>query len=271
MMISIRKVACLGSVFFAILLSRYFSCEGAGGYIPVNRMGKTSQALATRLRNRLLSVVNPTDIGPILAAEIHNNDHRCDRDTQLTYLTEHLREHGHWEDAYAIVQHRGMHAPDSKYETNPDLNVHEFDQITQDLVNLLLSRRVSFSIGELQDQDRDICSFVLYANIGGCGINNLLSPPGRHIGRNTNYIRIAFRFMDRIRMDLGPLNLHSLQLIIVTMFPENPASNGLCDSILPNGVDVVTGNPAGAALGALPLPSSVDSRIPAVAPPAVVP
>ncbi|MDR2371869.1 MAG: hypothetical protein LBD60_01845 [Puniceicoccales bacterium] len=214
-------------------------------------------------------------MGPILTAEIGNNDHYCDLGTQLNYLAEHLREHGHWGDAYALKTYRGPKAPDSKYETNPVLNVNEFDRVIQNLINLLLSGRVSFGIGERQspfnpphpEPLRKEYGFVLYANINNHGISNLLSPSGKHTHggsvKSTDYIRIVFRFMDRVRMDLGSLGLPNLQLIIITMFPENPASNGLCDSILPNGVDTV-GNPMGVALGALPLSPAPDNRIPAV-------
>jgi hypothetical protein len=270
--ISVGKIACLNNIFWFVLFLQCFPCKGAGSYVPIGRTGKTSQALATRLRNKLLRVANPRDIGPILAAEISNNDHRCSLVNQLIYVCEHLREHGHWNNAYAIVQHRGKNTPDSKYETNSDLDVSGFDQVIQNLINLLLSVRTYFSVVALQgpfnplppEVPRNEYGFVLCANIDNHDIGKLLSPSGKHKVTDTNYIRIAFRFMDRIRMDLGPLGLPNLQVIIVTMFPENPASNSLKNSILPNGVDAA-GNPLGVAVGALPPPHAPDKRIPAVA------
>ena len=271
-MINAVKVACLGNIFLIIL--GCFLSGRAVGYVPINRAGKTSQALVTELRNRLLRVASPTDIGPILAAEIGNNAHSCDLGSQLNYLAEHLREHGHWEKICAMKAHRETKAPDSEYETIGGLNVVEFDQIVQNLVNLLLSGRVSFSVGARHgpfnplppEPPRNEYGFVLYANINNHDIDNLLSPSGRHKGggivRNTDYIRVAFRFMDRIRMDLGPSGLPDLQLIIVTIFSENPASDYLRDSILPNGVDAA-GNPAGGIVGVappLPLPIIVSHR-----------
>jgi hypothetical protein len=54
-----------------------------------------------------------------------------------------------------------------------------------------------------------------------------------------------------------------LQVIVITMFPENPTSDGLRDSILPNGADAA-GHPLGVAVGALSHSSAPDKRIPAV-------
>jgi hypothetical protein len=269
--LNIREIAYLNNIFWFILSLQCFSCKGAGSYVPIDRIGKTSQALAARLRNKLLRVANPRDIGPILAAEINNNDHRCSLVNQLIYLCEHLREQGHGDDVYALKARR-LNPPDSKYQTNSKEEASEFDQIIQNLINLLLSVRTSFSVGALQgpfnplppEVPRNEYGFVLYANIDNHDIGKLLSPSGKHKVTDTIYIRIAFRFMDRIRMDSGSFGLANLQLIIVTMFPENPASNSLKNSILPNGVDAA-GNPLGVAVGVLPPPHAPDKRIPAVA------
>jgi hypothetical protein len=111
-MINVVKVACLGNIFLIIL--GCFLCKKAVSYVPINCAGKTFQALVTELRNRLLRVASPTDIGPILAAEIDNNAHSCDLGSQLNYLTEHLREPRHWEKIYAMKAHRGTKAPDNR-------------------------------------------------------------------------------------------------------------------------------------------------------------
>jgi hypothetical protein len=267
-MVNVREAAHLNSIFWFILFLQCFPCKGTGGYVLINRTGKTSEQLVRELQGRFLRVVNPTDIGPILVAEINNNDRRCNLTNQFAHLCQHLREQGHGDGVYALKARRRK-PPDSKYRTNSKGEVSVFEQIVRDLVNLLLSGRVSFSVGKRQgpfnpprpEPPRDEYGFVLYANIDNHSIGNLLSPSGKHKGTDTNYIRIAFRFMDRVRIELDSLGVPDPQLIIVTMFPENPASDGLRDSILPNGVDVVTGNPMGAALGAPPPPPAADSRM----------
>jgi hypothetical protein len=270
-MVNARKIAYLGHVFLFALWGCCL-CWSTVGYVPINRKGKTSQQLAGELRERLLKVANPVNVGPILAAEVGNNDKKCKRTVQVTYLAEHLREHGHWEETYAVRDHRGLRAPDSKYRTVSGLNVTSFDRIIKKLVGLLLSGRVSFSVGRIQgpfnppppELSRNEYGFILYANIDGHGIVHLDSPAGHHkAGGNTNYVRIVFRFMDRVRMELGSLGLPDQQLIMVTMFSESPVSKDLASSILPNGVDAA-GRPAGVAIGAAPVPPAADHRIPAV-------
>jgi hypothetical protein len=118
--------------------------------------------------------------------------------------------------------------------------------------------------------DRRANGFIIYANLAGHDIDHLNDPSGVYfpakavaatVGTNTSYLKVAIQVKEPLP-DLTGGNV--LQVVIVTMFPENPVSNSLKNSILPNGVDVV-GNPLGVAVGVLPPPHAPDKRIPAVA------
>ena len=263
----ILKRTYLVVVSFCFLLVK-FQCNGMN-YVRMDRSGKTSQQLANELHRNLLNASNPREVGQIIAAEIANNDVSCQIGPQATLLSQHLREHGHWNDVYALNAFRGNHAPKSRYATTvANLNVVELDTIVADLLKLLLSGKVSFCIGETQGPvpPRDEYSFVLYANITGHGIANLAAISGRHNGSGSNYLRIVFRFMDRLRAELNSLGLQNKQLNIITMFHENPRSNGLARAVLPAGIDPASGLvPLGRSIGHLPGGMAPDNRVPPVA------
>lgn len=255
-------------VSFCFLLVN-FQCNGMA-YVPIVRMGQTSQQLANALHRNILGAANPCEVGQIIAAEIANNDVSCQLGPQTTLLSQHLREHGHWNDTYALRAYRGAYAPVSRYTTTvANLNVVALDTIVANLLNLLLSGRVSFCIGAVQGPfaPRNEYGFVIYANITGHGIANLAAVSGQHGGFGTNYLRIVFRFMDRLRAELDTLGLADQQLNIVTMFHENPASRDLAGSILPAGVGPAPNfAPLGGPIGLLPGGGAPDNRVPPVAP-----
>lgn len=188
---------------------------------------------------------------------------------QITLLCQHLREYGHWNDTCALTVHRGIHAPDSRFNVaGGPFSVNTLDTMVADLVGLLFSGRVSFSVGNRQGPvpPRNEYGFVIYANIAGHNVLNLAPISGQHrVGGATNYLRIVFRFMDRIRAELDTLGVRDQQLNIVTMFPENPASAALANSILPAGVGGAPGlMPRGVAIGGVPMAGGVDNRVPRV-------
>lgn len=250
--------------FYFLLVD--FQCSGMA-YVPIARAGQTSQQLANTLRLNILGAANPREVGQIIAAEIANNDVSCQLGPQTTLLSQHLREHGHWNDTYALVGRRGAYAPASRYATAvANLNVVALDTIVADLLNLLLSGRVSFSVGVVQGAIHGY-AFMLYANITNHGIANLAVVSGLHNGVNTDHLRVVFRFMDRLRAELDTLGLPDQQLNIITMFHENPTSVDLAASILPAGVGPAPGLvPLGIAIGALPGGGAPDNRVPPVAP-----
>ena len=259
---------CLVVISFCFLLVD-FQCNGMD-YRPIVRTGQTSQQLANSLHQNLLKASNPCEVGQIIATEIANNDVSCQIGPQITLLSQHLREHGHWNDIYALNAFRRNRAPDSRYATTvANLNVVELDTIVADLLKLLLSGRVSFCIGEIQGPippQGGEYGFVLYANITGHGITNLATVSGRYSGNGSNYLRIVFRFMDKLRAELGDLGLQNKQLNIITMFHENPASSNLANSILPAGVSPAPGLvPLGTSIGPLPGGAALDNRVPPVA------
>lgn len=143
------------------------------------------------------------------------------------------------------------------------------DTIVADLLKLLLSGKVSFCIGKIQGPiptQSDEYGFVLYANITGHGITNLATVSGCYERNGSNYLRIVFRFMGRLRIELNDLGLPNKQLNIITMFHENPASGDLAESILPAGVGPAPGlNPLGTSIGHLPGDGTPDNRVPPVA------
>lgn len=254
---SILNEGRLVVVLFCFLLPN-LQCYGMN-YVPLNRAGQSSQQLATTLHQNILTANNSTEVARIIATEIGSNNIACQLESQVAFLNQHLREHGHWIDAYMLWTYGA--APDSRYATTAR-SAFEFDRMISDLLNLLLSGRVSFSVGALQGPfsgRRKEYGFVLFANITNHGITNLSAVSGQYRGANTNYLKIVFRFMDRLSSDLNTLGLADQQLIIVTMFHENPSSTELANSVHPTGGALVV------TIGVLP-PIGRDNRVPQVAP-----
>lgn len=117
----LNKMFLVVTSFCSLLVN--FQCNGMN-YMPIVRTEQTSQQLANALRQNLLKASNPREVGKIIATEIANNDVSCQIGPQITLLSQHLREHGHWNDIYALKTHRGDRAPSSRYATTAaNLNV----------------------------------------------------------------------------------------------------------------------------------------------------
>jgi hypothetical protein len=274
-----------------------FQVSWGAGYVPVARVAGgavlDANAIATALGNNMLGAANPTDVGTILGAEIANNNVRFQIPSQKGLLSAHLVNQGHYVDWYAAPLRRMGAASRpilSRYALTGGDDGKTFDlcqQITSEVLDLLLSGHVSFSVGAFQYNGavplpgaHPANGFVLYANLAGHAVStpahastlpglvaNLNDPSGQHssaggvipmVTTDTNYLRIAIQVKESLPDATG---VNVLQVVIITVFHENPASTGLRDSILPNGVDAM-GHPLGTALGPpLALP---DNRIPAV-------
>ncbi|MDR1435309.1 MAG: hypothetical protein LBI77_02800 [Puniceicoccales bacterium] len=267
-------------------------------YTPIARKGTASSnanTIAVELRNCMLKVANPKDVGPILRKEIESNDPRAKIASQKILLSDHLRRNGHYTDYYAIWDRRQNRSlPHSVYAINPsktqaDCTADVFDGIVSNILDLLFSGRVSFSIGQLQTNGNQANrnqanGFVLYANLNGHNITNLDSPSGVCTFSNTtttttttttekinsDYLRVVIQIVHGVGG--APVNDSfkgitpelSLQVVIITMFHENPKSRALADSILPNGVDAQD-CPQGKSVGSLPMIAGTpDNRMPPV-------
>lgn len=247
-------------------------------YIPLNRANNiSSQQLANDLRDILLRVDDPLEVVKIISAEIASNDPSCQLNVLKSNANEHLINHGHCSTFSRGNQYN--HQIISKFNMI-NTNLDTLKNTINEIFDLLFSWRASYSVGNLQGPfTRNEYGFVLYTNLNGHGIPNLGAISGtiddlrNHITIPTNYLRVVFRFMDRLENErVSPLYANQ-QLILLTAFHENPYSLRLATSILPAGVDLtLPGLPIlGHAVGAYPGTGANDNRIHKIIPPIVVP
>jgi hypothetical protein len=144
-------------LFVAFLCLLVFKVSDGAGYVPMTR-GGDAHVMTVALRNGMLGVANPRDVGLILGAEVTTgNNIRFQLDSQKGLLSDHLVTEGHYVNWYAVLPRKIEAIPIrfllSRYTIVDVADDHKtFDlcqQITSNILNLLLSGRVSFSIGEL--------------------------------------------------------------------------------------------------------------------------